>query len=195
MNDEKHYEFGANWAKYIDKFYSQDRLAAAQKALLDFIGLPTLKGKRLLDIGSGSGLHSLSAFNAKADTVTSFDYDPDSVSTTHRLRDMVGSPDNWTVMQGDVLNADFMRSLGTWDIVYSWGVLHHTGEMWKAIENAQACTAVGGLFLIALYSSDVATPSTQYWLDMKRRYNRAGALERRILEGWYIFRHSLDMRP
>lgn len=195
MSEEKHYEFGANWAGFINQHYSEERLNQAKKAMLGFLGMSNLNGRRFLDIGSGSGLHSLAAFKAGAQEVASFDYDADSVNTTAALRKLADEPSNWSVRRGDVLSDDFMNSLGTWDIVYSWGVLHHTGDLWKAITNAQARVADNGLFFIALYSSDVARPSTQYWLDIKKRYNASGGFQRRLMEYWYVLRHELGLRP
>ena len=45
-----------------------------------------------------------------------------------RLHDLSGRPAHWRIAQGSVLDKAYMESLGTFDIVYSWGVLHHTGD-------------------------------------------------------------------
>ena len=56
------------------------------------------------------------------------------------------------------------------DVVYSWGVLHHTGEMWHAIQNAGSRVHDRSWFYIALYASDAFTdPTPEYRLDVKRR--------------------------
>ncbi|MBZ9851947.1 class I SAM-dependent methyltransferase [Mesorhizobium sp. CA14] len=167
----------------------------AIKKLLSFLGRESLEGIDFLDIGSGSGLHSLAAFDAKAERIHSFDFDPLSVKTTGKLRQLAGEPLNWTVERGDVLDFDYMEKLGTWSLVYSWGVLHHTGAMWQAIENAAGRVAPGGLLFIALYSSNVVKPSAQFWLDVKRRYNAADARQRRLMEYWYIWRFGLGRNP
>ncbi|RWF42409.1 MAG: class I SAM-dependent methyltransferase [Mesorhizobium sp.] len=189
------YEFGANWASFIDNHYSAERRRAAAHKLLSFLGKDSLEGMDFLDIGSGSGLHSLAAFDAKAGRIHSFDFDPLSVRTTARLRQLAGEPSNWTVEHGDVLDFDYLDKLGTWSLVYSWGVLHHTGAMWQAIENAAGRVAPGGLLFIALYSSNVVKPSAQFWLDVKRRYNAANASQRRRMEYWYIWRFGLGQNP
>jgi 2-polyprenyl-6-hydroxyphenyl methylase/3-demethylubiquinone-9 3-methyltransferase len=59
--------------------------------------------------------------------------------------------DRWQIMQGSVLDSAFMQQLPMADVVYSWGVLHHTGAMWPAIDAAAACVQADGLFAIAIY--------------------------------------------
>lgn len=186
------YEFGRNWSEFIEKNFNEERITAAQQHLLGFLKLDSLKGRTVIDIGCGSGLHSLAAHRAGAERILSFDYDDNSVSTTGKLREFAGSPNNWTVMQGSVLEREFMQTLGQFDIAYSWGVLHHTGEMWKAIENARLTMKDDGVFYIALYTTDVYTdPSSDYWLAVKRRYNQAGPLERRWMEWGYAMRFTI----
>ncbi len=117
----------------------------------------------------------MAAYDAGAALVHSFDYDETSVQTTERLRSLAGAPPNWKVERGDVLDVGYLEGLGLWDIVYSWGVLHHTGAMWKAIDNAAGRVGPNGQFFIALYSSNVVSPSAEFWLAVKRRYNAASA--------------------
>src|SRR5262245_33858198 len=127
------YGFGKNWAQFIDAHFDQERVDIAQQHLLAFLKLPDLAGKVFLDIGCGSGLHSLAAWRAGAREVISFDIDADSVQTTRQLRHWGGNPPNWCVRQGSVLDPEFLAGLPPADIVYSWGVLHHTGAMWDAV--------------------------------------------------------------
>lgn len=189
------YGFGANWARFIETSFTPERRETAKSRLLDFMNQPDLNGLRFLDIGSGSGLHSLAAFDAGAMAIHSFDYDMDSVSTTAELKKQAGNPSHWIVERGDVLDKDYLAKLGRWDIVYSWGVLHHTGDMWAAIDNAAHLVQPDGLFFIALYSSNVAMPSTEFWLDIKKKYNAAGATGKRMLEYWYLWRFGIDRNP
>lgn len=186
--EELRFGFGANWADYVKHHLSDERVEIAQRHLLGKLKLPHLEGKTLLDIGCGSGLHSLAALRAGAAGVTSFDYDPQSVATTGKLHELSGSPAHWRVMQGSVLDDRFIDGLPKHDIVYSWGVLHHTGSMWKAIENAARCLHEASVFYIALYSRDAITnPSPEHWLDVKRAYNRASRLTRAWMEWRYAW--------
>jgi SAM-dependent methyltransferase len=189
------YDFGKNWASFIDAHFSVERRKIAKQRLLDFLKTRDLQNFSFLDIGSGSGLHSMAAYDAGAARIHSFDYDEVSVQTTARLKALAGAPAHWTVERGDVLDVDYMQGLGLWDIVYSWGVLHHTGAMWNAIDNAASRVAANGLLFIALYSSNVASPSTEFWLDVKKRYNRADAGGKRRMELWYLWRFGLDRNP
>jgi 2-polyprenyl-6-hydroxyphenyl methylase/3-demethylubiquinone-9 3-methyltransferase len=193
---EDRFAFGKNWKQYIEKHFSQERVDISKRHMLDFLGMQDLQGKTFLDIGCGSGLHSFAAFQAGAKRIVSFDYDLDSVETTRILRRHAGDPEHWTVMQGSVLDRAFMDSLEPADIVYSWGVLHHTGDQWNAIRNAASRIGPNGVFYIALYTSDVhVDPSPQFWLDIKQRYIKAGWLGQRWLELWYIWRFQLNRNP
>ena len=190
--EDLRFGFGANWADYIDKNFSDERVDISQSHLLGFLKLGDLHGKTFLDIGCGSGLHSLAAWRAGAKQVVSFDYDVNSVSTTKKLHELSGNPANWAIMQGSVLDEKFMDSLPKSDIVYSWGVLHHTGSMWNAIENAARCLHESSIFYIALYSTDVyVDPPAEYWLKIKREYNFANHLKKLWMEWRYAWRDSI----
>lgn len=191
------YEFGQNWNNYIQKHFSEERLAISQKKLLDFIATDSLEGKTFLDIGSGSGLHSYAAFKSGAKKIHSFDYDEDSVRTTKLLWEKAGKPENWTIEQGSVLDEGYLKSLGQFDIVYSWGVLHHTGDQWAAIRNATIPLHDNSVFFIALYASEpYKNPSCDYWLDIKQKYNTAGPLKRKMMECSHYYKNCLvpDLR-
>jgi Ribosomal protein L11 methylase len=196
MTDSMRFAFGRNWKGFIKRSYSPERLENARRCLLNLLGLDDLAGKTFLDVGSGSGLHSLAAFNAGAERIVSFDYDPLSVETTRLLRERQGNPENWTVLQGSVLDTEFLSTLPRSDIVYSWGVLHHTGSVWEAIDNTVPLSVPGGLVALALYSSNVQTRfSPEFWLDVKKRYNQAGWSGKRKLECWYVWEVELGRNP
>lgn len=163
------FEFGANWTHFL-KVLNDDRVALAEQSLRAMLGVDSLKGKRFLDIGSGSGLFSLVARRLGA-TVYSFDYDPQSVACTEELRTRYFPDDvGWIVEQGSVLDKSYLQTLGQWDIVYSWGVLHHTGAMWQALENVSPLVRQGGTLFIAIYNHQrIMSP---VWLWIKRAYNR-----------------------
>lgn len=193
---ETRYEFGRNWQRYLKRKFNDERLQLAKQAMLGFLERADLSGSTFLDIGSGSGIHSCAAFLAGAARVVSFDYDAESVAATRWMHQRAGSPPHWSVQQGSVLDASFVETLGRFDVVYAWGVLHHTGDQWAALAQAARCVAPGGRFFLALYDRDMyRSPSPEFWLDVKRRYNRLGPLGRRAMEAWYIGRFVVPKRP
>ncbi len=190
--EELRYGFGKNWAEFIEEKLSEKIIEDSRAHMAGLLRADSLAGKIFLDIGCGSGIHSLAALRMGAKQIISFDYDIDSVRTTEKVREWAGSPANWTVFQGSVLDKALMESLDKADIVYSWGVLHHTGSMWEAVANAGIPLKPGGEFYIALYSSDnYVDPPPEYWLQLKRRYNQAGALTKKIMEWQYAWRFHI----
>ena len=165
------FEFGANWQRFLADL-SDERIRAAEASLRDWLG-GDLAGQRFLDIGSGSGLFSLAAVNLGA-TVHSFDFDPASVACTRTLKQRY-HPDSerWRIEQGSALDQTFLAGLGEADVVYSWGVLHHTGAMHRAMHNAVARVKPGGRLFIAIYNDQGWI--SRYWTGVKRLYNRGGA--------------------
>jgi 2-polyprenyl-3-methyl-5-hydroxy-6-metoxy-1,4-benzoquinol methylase len=163
------FEFGKNWSHFL-ALLDESRISEAEASLKQMLGVDTLKGLSFVDVGSGSGLFSLAARRLGA-RVHSFDYDPNSVSCTAELRKRYfPNDDAWKVEEASALDTDYLNSLGTFDIVYSWGVLHHTGQMWQALENVHKLVATGGKLFIALYN-DTGSQSTR-WKWIKKTYNR-----------------------
>lgn len=148
---ELRFPFGRNWRSFLSTL-NDHRIEEARRRLCESLGRDDLHGVRALDIGSGSGLSSLVMYQLGADVVA-FDYDVDSVACTEELRRRYApGATNWHVMRGSALDRAFMASLGQFDLVYSWGVLHHTGAMWQAIELAAARVMPQGTLLLALYN-------------------------------------------
>jgi 2-polyprenyl-3-methyl-5-hydroxy-6-metoxy-1,4-benzoquinol methylase len=174
------FAFGKNWQRFLQSI-DEARIQRAQRSLAEMLQERDLTGKTFLDIGSGSGLFSLAARRLGA-RVRSFDFDRDSVACAEELkrRYFTGDPD-WTIEQGSVLDEAYLDSLGTFDIVYSWGVLHHTGQMWPAIDAASRRVGPRGKFFIAIYN-DLGSRS-QRWRRMKAAYNRLPAPLRPIFTG------------
>ena len=172
------FEFGKNWKRYSFEL-NEARISRAQDSLKEMLGLPDLRGKTFLDIGSGSGLFSLAAKRLGA-TVYSFDYDPKSVACTQELKQRYFPDDPaWIIEKGSVLDKEYLKMLGQFDIVYSWGVLHHTGAMWQALENVSIPTKRGGVLFIAIYNDQGRT--SRYWVMIKRTYNKLPRILRFIV--------------
>ena len=166
---ETHFAFGHNWADYADKI-RDDQTDEAKCALQRLLGNETLAGKRFLDIGCGSGVHSLAALQLGAAEVVAVDLDPESVATTEQVLRRFAPPHaSYCVIQLSVFDLN-VADLGTFDVTYSWGVLHHTGDLNKALVRASAMTAPLGLFVFALYRK---TWCCGLWTIEKRWYAAA----------------------
>jgi len=177
------FEFGKNWSRFLGVL-DDERIDEACKSLRRMLGVDTLAGRSFLDIGCGSGLFSLAAMRLKADRVVSFDYDTSSVACCRELKGRYfAGASNWTIEQGSVLDEAYLERLGSFDVVYSWGVLHHTGEMWRALANAAGPVAPGGRLYIALYNDQGWISA--YWLKVKQIYN-SNVLGRGLVVGVYL---------
>ena len=143
----------------------------------------TLNGVRFLDIGCGSGLFSLAARNLGA-TVHSFDFDAKAVECAQMLKAKYWQADaQWTIEQGSILDDRQVERLGAFDVVYAWGVLHHTGEMRRAIRNAASLVAPDGMLAIALYRKTAFCP---FWTVEKRWYAKASPSAQRVARAIYV---------
>lgn len=167
------FDFGQNWQDFSDARLDQTRFQSAVASLDTLIGHANLKGKSFLDVGCGSGLFSLAAAAAGCARVTGIDVNPKCVQACtdngKRLRESVRDAGTLDFRQGSALDPNFMRGLGTFDVVYAWGSLHHTGAMWDAIRNTAACVSPnGGVFTLAIYNTHW---SCWGWKQIKRVYN------------------------
>jgi 2-polyprenyl-3-methyl-5-hydroxy-6-metoxy-1,4-benzoquinol methylase len=179
----KRFGFGKNWQRFLNVL-DDERIAEAERSLREMLGPEALSGKSFLDIGSGSGLFSLAAARLGARRVHSFDFDPDSVACTEELKRRYRSGmESWTIERGSVLDEKYLGRLGQFDVVYSWGVLHHTGDMWRALEAVAPRVAPGGKLFIAIYNDQGLT--SRVWTVVKRIYN-AGWLGRWVVISTFV---------
>ncbi|MBA4752076.1 MAG: 50S ribosomal protein L11 methyltransferase [Sphingopyxis sp.] len=184
-----HFEFGSNWKDYSEKI-DEEAIEQAEAGVLKLIPRNEIEGKTFLDIGSGSGLHSLAALRLGAKSIVALDIDANSVETT---RATIGQ--NWQGQNIEVklvsILAPEARDLGQFDVVYSWGVLHHTGAMWNAIERAADHVKPGGQFVLAIYRK---TPLCWAWKIEKRIFTQAGRTVRSMIRTPFIAAFKLGLR-
>ena len=172
---EKNFDFGENWNRYL-KVINQDLVDNSILDLIQIFGKDTVKDKTFCDIGCGSGIHSLSALILGAKHVTSFDINKKNIINTKSLIKNYWNSNNYNIVYGDILKNEI--TYNQYDIVYSWGVLHHTGEMNKAILNSMKFCKKDTILLLALYEKTIYC---SMWKVIKRFYNSSGNLSKKIL--------------
>lgn len=185
MNSQITFSFGQNWKNYASHM-DDSAINLAREDIEEWLGKYLITNQRVLDIGSGSGIHSYIFSQKGAKELISFDYDPYSVETTKNFWVKAGKPKTWQIMQGSVLDQDFLNQLGKFNIVYAWGVLHHTGQIWKAIENALSLVETKGYFFVSIYTKGPLYPTH---LALKQKYNQASNWGKKYLEFKEIFGH------
>jgi len=200
INSGERFSFGKNWTSFL-KLLNEQRIQQAIDSLKTNLEVDNLNGKSFLDIGSGSGLFSLAAKQLGA-KVFSFDYDPQSVACTKELKRRYFENDNdWEIQTGSVLDTDYLSRLGKFDIVYSWGVLHHTGAMWDALSNIDSNLATNGKLFLALYNDQGG--ASKRWYTVKKIYNKLPIYLKQLfafliytpLEFKYFFIHLVRGKP
>lgn len=185
------FAFGDNWLKFVRKV-DASLIGEAKASLVKFMRGNKIRGKTFVDVGCGSGLFSIAAVLLGARKVVSFDVDGDSVKCTEHLREKFGFGERkLEVRKGSALNRSFLKSLGKFDIVYSWGVLHHTGKMWEAIDNTITLLKKDGLFYLAIYNKRTGFQSSEFWKVVKKTYLGGGSFTRFLIECLYFVQFCL----
>lgn len=174
----KRFDFGSNWQAFSDRFIDRHRLDVATRSLQSLLEKDTLTGVTFLDVGCGSGLFSIAAYELRASRVTGIDINPWCIAVSERNRDRLvpGAPINFA--QASVLSPETLDAFGFFDVVYAWGSLHHTGAMWDAIHNVAARVNVGGSLIMAIYNKHFTSP---LWNAIKWLYNQLPSLVQRIM--------------
>ncbi len=179
---DSHFAFGRNWASFVTDL-DDAQVERAIRGLGRLVAPDEIEGKTFLDIGCGSGLSMLAALRLGARAVMGVDIDEASVQTAQRLLEQRASemPDQWSTRVTSVFDLD-PDVHGTFDVVHSWGVLHHTGNMTRAIETAARLVAPGGLYVLALYQK---TRYCDLWRKEKRFYTSAPPVAQAMVRGVY----------
>ncbi len=181
---ESHFKFGENWARYAE-LLDQERIDQAEADLKRIIGRDRLDGVRFLDIGSGSGLHSLAAIRMGAAEIMAVDIDPDSVRTTQQTLTRFAPEAKFTCQKLSIFDAT-PETLGLFDVVYSWGVLHHTGSMHEAIRRASTLVKPDGTLALAIYRKTVLCG---FWKLEKRIYRKLPKWGQSVVQGLYTLKN------
>lgn len=187
----KKFAFGANWKQFVNNALTEERLHEAKQSLLAYLPHKDYTGL-FIDIGCGSGIFSLAALALGCNRSVSFDADSESLEAAcmvrERFRNFTPASAKWDIMHGDILNPhDVVSFAGQGDIVYSWGVLHHTGDMYRALTNAARLVRPGGYFIIALYNR---APSSRLWLSVKRAYARVPSFLQTVMV-WFFYGYAM----
>lgn len=182
------FAFGANWLSFVDGSVTERSIGSAVSSLSRLLGQASLEGRTFLDLGCGSGLFSLAACRLGAASVVALDLDPDSVRASELLRSRAGVPAaQWRILQGSILDDGFMGALEPSDIVYSWGVLHHTGNLWVALDRAVGLVKPGGMLAIAIYNTvERRWGGSRTWWRIKRAYTQSPGLIRSLMRTAYV---------
>lgn len=165
---ESRFAFGRNWKNFLSSL-SESQILEAESSLCRMLGKSGFASSSFLDAGCGSGLFSLAALRLGANEVVSFDLDPDSVDCARKLSKLYGPFPQWRIFQASILDTTLLHQMGKYDIVYSWGVLHHTGAMWDALKNVTGFVSDSGLLFISIYNDQGIL--TTIWRAVKRCYN------------------------
>jgi 2-polyprenyl-6-hydroxyphenyl methylase/3-demethylubiquinone-9 3-methyltransferase len=173
------FNFGENWQAFSAAALNEQRFAAAGESLRDLVGPERIAGRSFLDIGCGSGIFALAAALTGARRVVGIDLSAESVAASEANRARFAPGKAVEFLRKSVFDGD-LAALGTFDVVYSWGVLHHTGDMWRAIDAAAAAVsgAPGALLVLALYNRHWSSPA---WKIVKRLYNISPRPVRKVM--------------
>jgi 2-polyprenyl-3-methyl-5-hydroxy-6-metoxy-1,4-benzoquinol methylase len=170
------FDFGENWLDYSKRALTPERIDQAKADLRAVTEGIKLDNKRFLDIGFGQGLTLLNAASMGA-KVTGCDSNPKCTQALELTRAQINDLQDIEVkiVVGSILNEKIVSQIrqvggddtGRFDIVHSWGVLHHTGNMAQAIDIAASLVNSDGYLILALYNRHW---SSTLWHFIKRSY-------------------------
>lgn len=140
---ENQYLQNTNSAGYVDQSAERYRL---EPLILPFADFSSAKGKRVLEIGVGLGADHQCFAEAGAD-LYGIDLTERAVEHTRRRLELFGLTSSLKV--GDAEELEFPDK--GFDLVYSWGVLHHSPDTPKAIAEVYRVLKPGGVAKVMIY--------------------------------------------
>lgn len=176
---ETHFDFGKNWKDYSEEALADSSLQASTESLKALFQKDSFSEMSFLDVGCGSGVFSIAAKKLGAPKVVGFDISRNSIEAARNnsLR-FLESSQEISFIQGSILDPDFVTKLGTFDAVYAWGSLHHTGDLWRAVKATAHTVKPGGELVLAIYRTHWTSP---FWLSIKKIYNWAPRIIQRLM--------------
>jgi 2-polyprenyl-3-methyl-5-hydroxy-6-metoxy-1,4-benzoquinol methylase len=142
-----------------------------------------MRGRRILEIGCGMGCMAMN-WAQRGAVVSAIDLNPTSIAQTKRRFSLLG-------LDADVRQAD-AEALpfddASFDYVYSWGVLHHTPDTAKTIEEVRRVLKPGGRTGVMLYHRNsilyrITVQFQEGWLHRESRFLSPVQLASRYADG------------
>ncbi len=178
----KNFDFGSNWERFSKRHIDHERLEMARESLKALLEKKNLVGKSFLDVGCGSGLFSMAAHQLGAKKIVGIDVNPRCVEISQANRDLLVPRAPIEFYVASALEPEQLKPFGTFDLVYAWGSLHHTGAMWNAVQNVSRCVAPEGTMILAIYNKHITSPA---WKVIKWIFNQVPPIVQRFMI--YVF--------
>ena len=183
MGNEKYFDFGENWSQYSEIALTQESLDSAISSMQTLVGIESLENLSFLDVGCGSGLFSIAAHKLNATKVVGIDINPVCIDVSNRNSQKY-SPDSSIIFRkGSALDPNLLPEYGQFDIVYTWGSLHHTGSMWNAIFEVSKLVKPNGIYALSIYNKHFTSP---IWKMIKRTYNFMPGVGKKIIIAKFV---------
>jgi len=123
----------------------------AEPHILDFAGFHLWRGKRVLEIGCGIGTDA-EQFSRHGARYVGVDLSAISLDICRQRFKVHNLPGEF--YQGSVTDRDFLTDLGEFDLVYSYGVLHHFPDIQQHVKNIAQVLKPSGEFRFMVYAKN-----------------------------------------
>ncbi len=183
------FDFGSNWKRFATYQLTTARVEDAFSTFQQLTDGIDLESASVLDVGFGQGLSALCAARLGANVVC-LDLDSECAEALE-LTSRFFAPEvrqRLKVEIGSIVSDSMLRTLernqpGGYDVVHSWGVLHHTGQLEQAFANCVSLVRPGGFLIVAIYNHHW---SSRAWVHIKRMYCRLPSLGQKMLVALFV---------